>query len=117
MIYTLTTRLSGGVHHALARSGGYTTIAIQNHSILRLLKNDPDISIYRSEAHLIGYRLCTQRTFSAVSFSGGFTNRRLEMTVKWQIHRLATVSQRDNVDQLLRQEHDASPRHSRPPDV
>ncbi len=37
----------------------------------RLLKNYPDTTICRSEAHPINYRLCTQRTFSAVSKGGG----------------------------------------------
>jgi hypothetical protein len=41
------------------------------HSVQRLLKNYYDTTICRSEAGLIDYRLCTERTFSAVSFTGG----------------------------------------------
>ncbi len=43
-----------------------------NHPVLRLLKNYHDTTICRVVANLIDYRLCTQGTFSAVSFSGGF---------------------------------------------
>jgi len=41
------------------------------HQLQRRLKNYLDTTICRGEANLIDYRLCTKRTFSAVSFSGG----------------------------------------------
>jgi hypothetical protein len=43
-----------------------------------LLREKPEAvvvpTVCRSAAHLIGYRLCTQRTFSAISFSGGVSS-------------------------------------------
>ena len=44
-----------------------------NHPILKLLENYPDTTLWRGKARLIHYRLCTKWTFSAVSFSGGFS--------------------------------------------
>src|SRR6266508_2095612 len=47
-------------------------VAPQAHDIQRLQKNYPGTTICRGKSNLTYYRLCTKRTFSAVSFSRGF---------------------------------------------